>query len=81
MDMLLECGLADLGWRELEAWQSLTGTPINSWEAQAMIATSKAYSSAVAEFTDNNERAPYQPLDFDRDKVADQVRGALRKRR
>ena len=46
-----------------------------------MIATSKAYSSAVAEFTDSNERAPYQPLDFDRDKVADQVRGALRKRR
>jgi len=79
--MLLECGLSDLGWRELDAWQALTGTPINSWEAQAMMATSKAYSSAVSEYTDSSDRAPYQPIDFDRDKVADQVRGALRKRR
>lgn len=81
IQMLFECGLDDLTWQDLEAWADLTGTPLNSWESQAIMAVSRAYMSAIREYSDNETPAPYQSLEFDRNKVADKVRGALRKRR
>jgi len=81
MQMLFECGLDGLTWADLEAWASLTGTPLSSWESQALMAISRAYTSAVHEYSNNEIPAPYQPLEFDRVKVANKVRDALRKRR
>lgn len=77
----MECGLNELAWRDLMAWAELTGTPLNSWESRAMLAISKTYGHAVAEYSGSNAPAPYQDAEFDREKVADQVRSALRKRR
>lgn len=71
----------ELAWPDLKAWSDLTGTPLTSWESQAMMSISKSYTSAIIEYGNTDLPAPYQPLDFDRVKVADKVRGALRKRR
>lgn len=71
----------ELSWQNLKAWQQLTGTPVNSWEAQAMIALSRTYTAAVQQYSGTIEPAPYQPLDFDRSEVADKVRNALRNKR
>jgi hypothetical protein len=81
MEMLMECGLHDLTWRDLSAWAELTGTPLNSWEARAMLSISRTYTQAIAEYSGSTVPAPYQPVEFDREKVASQVRSALRKRR
>lgn len=81
IDMLFECGFSELKWSELAAWSEMTGTPLSSWESQALMAISKAYTFAISEYNGKEEPAPYQPLDFDRDRVASSVRDALRKKR
>ncbi|MGL4517068.1 MAG: hypothetical protein ACRCUH_10315 [Shewanella sp.] len=81
MEMVIECGINDLTWRDLMAWAELTGTPLNSWESRAMIAISKTYGNSVAEYGGSSAPPPYRDEEFDREKVANQIRNSLRKRR
>ena len=57
-----------------------TGMQLNPFEVTAIHAISAAYTSAVMEFSGKDAARPYHPAEFDREKVADKVRSALRNR-
>lgn len=77
VEMMHECGWHRLTWQELEAWKSATGTPLNTWEANAMMSMSNAYSTSVILSDEKEVPPPWHDGKVDRDKVERSVREAL----
>lgn len=51
------------------------------WESNAVMEISRTYEAAMSEYRDKTAAAPYATVKIDRDKVAADVRQALRRRR
>lgn len=81
VSMAMECGIHSLTWRELEAWKNATGTRLSAWEACAIMRMANAYTSALSEYSEKTVASPWVSEEIDRDKVANDVRSALRRRR
>lgn len=73
-----EIGLTDLTWQEISAWMQATRTHVSRWEAVALREMAASYQSAIVQYDQKNEPAPWVDKDFDRDAVANQMRRALR---
>lgn len=80
-NMAMECGLNALTWAELNAWMDATGTRLSAWEACAIMRMASSYTAALAEFDGKPVASPWISGEIDRDKVAQDVREALRRRR
>lgn len=80
-EIAFDAGMHDLNWRELQAWCEVKQTALTPWESHAVMEMARAYMESKNEHRDKPTPAPYQPGVIDREKVAANVRAALRRRR
>lgn len=87
---LLDLGLAGSGgmgptpvaWHELQAWQRLTGQPLQPWQARALRQASVEYVAQLGKSADPACPPPWaeEPDEQDRQRVADRLSQAFRTR-
>ena len=58
IDLAYEVGFTT-EWKELRAWQELTGTPLTPFEAKAIRYVGSEYANAYREFDGTNAPRPY----------------------
>ena len=75
-----DIGMFETRWTDVAAWMQSSGATLTPWESEAVIAVSRAYTSAVHEFDGKDAKAPWQAVEIDRAAVDQQVRNALRGR-
>lgn len=86
VDMLMEIGptitgsmgQAPIEWRDIAAWQEITGITLPPWQASMLRRLSRDYLAESQEATKPDRPAPYAPEDAteaNRDAVASKVRG------
>lgn len=74
-------GEAPIGWRDIEAWQNLTGTDLEPWEARIVYSLSRAYISQSSKSRKDDCPAPYltaEDMVANREAAAEQVALAFR---
>ena len=81
LDIALDIGISGTTWRDVQAWCDVKRTQLTPWESNAVMEISRTYEAAMNEYRDKTAAAPYAPVKIDRDKVAADVRQALRRRR
>lgn len=62
LELFFEIGISDTptSWRELQAWQELTCTPMLIWELKLMKSLSGAYISSVKKYDGKDEISPVE---------------------
>lgn len=79
-------GLMPLTWQELQAYNSMTGETIESWEAEQIIDMSKAYVSFSRQADELNCFPPFEPEVTEEQEqeikaqAVSNMRGALRRK-
>lgn len=81
LEIALDIGLSGTTWRDVQAWCDVKRTQLTPWESNAVMEMSRTYAASMNEYRDKMAGAPYVPGTIDRDKVAADVRQALRRRR
>lgn len=56
-----EWGAVGLSWGEWAAWQRLTSTPLDPWQARLLFVLSQSYAVAANEARDPQALPPYDP--------------------
>lgn len=73
-------GPGPITWRDIAAWQEVTGFPLDPWEARLLRTLSIDYLTMMNEARKLDCPAPWVPLrqgSVDRDAVERKIRGAL----
>lgn len=77
-------GEVPIGYRDLLAWQEITGIELEPWEARLMRSLSEAYAAERSRARKRDCMAPYSGIDREpetvRDKVSRQVRSLFPRR-
>lgn len=71
-------GRAPLSWKEIEAFQKVTGIPLALWEAKIIRTASQAYVQALGQYTDSGEMSPLEAQGQKKQEVGDRLKTALR---
>lgn len=71
-------GVVPLSWLEFNAWCALSGNRPTPWEADTVIALSRAYAAMSQKATDPDCPAPHTPDDFDRHALGNKIKQGLR---
>lgn len=80
-EMALDIGIHDMSWHSVHAWCAVKQTALTPWESNAIMEMSRTYVAAVNEYRDKPVPPPYTAGEVNREKVAADVRQALRRRR
>lgn len=73
-------GYGAIGWRDMEAWQALSGIDLMPWEAQLLRRLSRDFVDQVGKSDKPDCPAPWSPPELDeqtRSAVADKVAAAF----
>lgn len=66
-------GLSPVGFAEIDAWSTLTGTPVTSWEALALREMSMAYVTMSHDAQEVSCPNPYRQAPSDPQDIADEM--------
>ncbi|MNY58046.1 hypothetical protein D3C86_1943370 [compost metagenome] len=80
-EIAFDIGLSEMTWQGIHAWCAVKQVALTPWESNAVMEMARAYAAAVNEYRDKIAAPPYMPGVVNRDKIAADVRQALRRRR
>ena len=80
-EIALDVGICGMTWADVNAWCQVKQVELTPWESHAIMEMSRAYVAAVNEYRDKPVPPPYTAGEVNREKVAADVRQALRRRR
>jgi hypothetical protein len=80
-EIALDVGLGEMTWQSVHAWCVVKQASLTPWESNAVMEMARAYAASFNEHRDKIAAPPYMPGVVNREKIAADVRQALRRRR
>ena len=80
-EIAFDIGLGEMTWQAVNAWCQVKQADLTPWESNAVMEMARSYAAAVNEYRDKAAAPPYTAGVINREKVAADVRQALRRRR
>ena len=79
IDLVVDIGIRDLTWQEIESWIRLTGIGLTAWEMRTIKKLSQLYQVCAQRFNDSVLPAPYRDVEADVSETLEQdIKAALR---
>ena len=72
-----EIGFAEISWKELQAWQDSTGTPLFAWDGLAIMELSRAYTAGVQEYQGKRCPPPWDGFRPDQKMMEENMRNMM----